>query len=56
VTGYITAIFSAASIGWDREFGLLREMLVARVSGSAIVIGKCLGGATVSIFHGIVIL
>lgn len=51
-----TAIFSAASIVWDREFGFLREMLVAPVSRSAIVIGKCLGGATVSTFQGIVIL
>jgi ABC-2 type transport system permease protein len=41
---------------WDRGFGFLREMLVAAVSGSAIVIGKCLGGATVSTFQGIVIL
>ena len=51
-----TAIFSAASIAWNREFGFLREMLVAPVSRSAIVIGKCLGGATVSTFQGIVIL
>src|SRR5580693_1800722 len=51
-----TAIFSAASIVWDREFGFLREMLVAPVSRSAIVIGKCLGGATVATFQGIVIL
>src|SRR5215472_11032729 len=39
-----TSLFSAASIVWDREFGFLREMLVAPVSRSAIVIGKCLGG------------
>src|SRR3984957_9983413 len=51
-----TAIFSAASIVWDREFGFLREMLVAPVSRSAIVIGKCLGAATVATFQGIVIL
>jgi ABC-2 type transport system permease protein len=51
-----TAMFSAASIVWDREFGFLREMLVAPVSRSAIVIGKCLGGATVATFQGIVIL
>src|SRR5215813_2447437 len=51
-----TAIFSAASIAWDREFGFLREMLVAPVSRGAIVIGKCLGGATVATFQGIVIL
>jgi ABC-2 type transport system permease protein len=51
-----TAMFSAASIVWDREFGFLREMLVAPVSRSAIVIGKCLGGATVATFQGIIIL
>jgi ABC-2 type transport system permease protein len=51
-----TAIFSAASIVWDREFGFLREMLVAPVSRGAIVLGKCLGGATVATFQGIVFL
>jgi ABC-2 type transport system permease protein len=51
-----TAIFSAASIVWDREFGFLREMLVAPVSRAALVIGKCLGGATIATFQGIVIL
>src|SRR3954454_18688939 len=39
-----TAMFSAASIVWDREFGFLREMMVAPVRRSSIVIGKCLGG------------
>jgi ABC-2 type transport system permease protein len=51
-----TAIFSAASIVWDREFGFLREMLVAPVSRASIVIGKCLGGATIATMQGIVIL
>ena len=51
-----TAIFSAASIVWDREFGFLREMLVAPVSRAAIVIGKCLGGATIATFQGIIML
>ena len=51
-----TAIFSAASIVWDREFGFLREMLVAPVSRSAIDIGKCLGGATIATFQGIIML
>jgi ABC-2 type transport system permease protein len=51
-----TAIFSAASVVWDREFGFLREMLVAPVRRWAIVIGKCLGGATVATFQGIVFL
>jgi len=51
-----TAMFSAASIVWDREFGFLREMLVAPVSRSAIVIGKCLGGATVAGFQGAILI
>jgi ABC-2 type transport system permease protein len=51
-----TAMFSAASIVWDREFGFLREMMVAPVRRSSIVIGKCLGGATVACFQGIIVL
>jgi ABC-2 type transport system permease protein len=51
-----TAMFSASSIVWDREFGFLREMLVAPVRRSSIVIGKCLGGATVAAFQGLVVI
>src|SRR5436305_2589653 len=51
-----TAMFSAASIVWDREFGFLREMMVAPVRRSSIVIGKCLGGATVAGFQGVVVI
>jgi ABC-2 type transport system permease protein len=51
-----TAIFSAASVVWDREFGFLREMLVAPVRRWAIVVGKCLGGATVATFQGVIFL
>ncbi len=51
-----TAIFSAASVVWDREFGFLREMLVAPVRRWTIVVGKCLGGATVATFQGIIFL
>ena len=51
-----TAIFSAASIVWDREFGFLREMLVAPVSRSAIVVGKILGGATIATLQGVIML
>jgi ABC-2 type transport system permease protein len=50
-----TAMFSAASIVWDREFGFLREMLVAPVRRSSIVIGKCLGGAIVASFQGLLV-
>jgi ABC-2 type transport system permease protein len=51
-----TAMFSAASIVWDREFGFLREMMVAPIRRSSIVIGKCLGGATVASFQGVVVI
>jgi len=51
-----TSIFSAGSIVWDREFGFLREMLVAPISRASIVIGKCLGGAVIATFQGIIFL
>ncbi len=51
-----TAMFSAVSIVWDREFGFLREMLVAPVRRSSIMLGKCLGGATVATFQGLIVL
>jgi ABC-2 type transport system permease protein len=51
-----TAIFSAASVVWDREFGFLREMLVAPVRRGSIVLGKCLGGATVAGFQGLLVI
>ena len=51
-----TAIFSAVSIVWDREFGFLREMLVAPVSRAALVVGKALGGTTVATLQGTIML
>jgi ABC-2 type transport system permease protein len=51
-----TAMISAASLVWDREFGFLREMMVAPVRRSALVIGKCLGGATVAAFQGVIVI
>jgi ABC-2 type transport system permease protein len=51
-----TAMFSAASLVWDREFGFLREMMVAPVRRSSLVLGKCLGGATVAGFEGVIVL
>jgi ABC-2 type transport system permease protein len=56
MTVIMTAMFSAGSIVWDREFGFLREMLVAPVSRGAIVVGKCLGGAVVATAQGVIIL
>ncbi len=51
-----TAIFSAVSIVWDREFGFLREMLVAPVSRVSLVVGKAAGGATVATVQGTIML
>ncbi len=49
-----TAMFSAASLVWDREFGFLREMMVAPVRRSSLVLGKVLGGATVAASQGVI--
>ncbi|MFO0751336.1 MAG: ABC transporter permease [Myxococcota bacterium] len=51
-----TCFFSAGSMVWDREFGFMREMLVAPVRRSAIILGKCLGGATTGVFQGVLVL
>ena len=51
-----SAIFSAASLVWDRELGFLREMTVAPVRRSSIVVGKCLGGATIAASQGVIVL
>ena len=51
-----TAAFSGISMVWDREFGFLREMLVAPVSTTAILTGKCVGGATVATLQSLVLL
>jgi ABC-2 type transport system permease protein len=51
-----TSIFGAISIVWDREFGFLREMLVAPVSRASILLGKTAGGATVATIQGVVML
>jgi len=51
-----TAMFSAASLVWDREFGFLREMMVAPVARASLVLGKCLGGATVAAFQGVIVI
>ena len=51
-----SAIFSAISIMWDREFGFLKEVMVAPVSRTAVALGKVAGGATVAMFQGVVAL
>jgi len=50
-----TAIFSGVEIIWDRQFGFLKETLVAPVSRLNIMIGRTLGGATVAMIQGIIV-
>jgi ABC-2 type transport system permease protein len=49
-----TSIFSALSIIWDREFGFLKEVLVAPVPRWAVAMGKAFGGATVAMVQAII--
>lgn len=56
MTSIFTSIQSAISIIWDREFGFLKEVLVAPVPRTSIVIGKGLAGTTLSLIQGCIIL
>ena len=49
-----TSIFSALSIIWDREFGFLKEVLVAPVPRWAVAMGKALGGATIAMVQAVI--
>jgi len=56
MTILFTSAFSAISVIWDREVGFLREVLVAPVSRWAVTLGKVLGGATVALMQGCLML
>jgi ABC-2 type transport system permease protein len=51
-----TSVQSAVSTIWDREFGFLREVLVSPMPRWAVLLGKILGGTTVAMFHGALVL
>jgi ABC-2 type transport system permease protein len=51
-----TSMFSAVSIIWDREFGFLKEVLVAPVPRWAVAVGKILGGATVAMLQSVILI
>src|SRR5487761_2642672 len=51
-----TAIFNGMQVIWDRQFGFLKETMVAPVSRLSIMFGRTLGGATVSTAQGILVL
>lgn len=56
MTAIFTSIQSAISIIWDREFGFLKEILVAPVPRTSIAIGKGLAGTTLSLIQGSIVL
>jgi ABC-2 type transport system permease protein len=56
MTVMTTAVFSGIEIIWDRQFGFLKETLVAPVSRLQIMIGRTLGGATVALIQGLIVL
>jgi len=51
-----TAVFSGVEVIWDRQFGFLKETLVAPVSRLEIMLGRTLGGATVATIQGLIVL
>ena len=56
MTLLFTSMRSGISIIWDREFGFLKEILVAPISRTSIVLGKAMGGATNAMIQGIILL
>jgi len=50
-----TATFSGIEVLWDRQFGFLKEILVAPVSRLHIMIGKTLGSATIAVIQGVIV-
>ncbi len=56
MTILFASIFSSISIVWDREFGFMKEMLVAPISRLSIVIGKAVSGTAISVAQAVIIL
>lgn len=55
MTVLFSSIFSGLGLLWDRQFGFLKETLVAPVSRTTIMLGKTLGGATVAMLQGLLV-
>jgi len=56
MTVLMSSVFSGLSVVWDREFGFLKEVLVAPLSRSGIVLGKAMGSAVISVGQGFIML
>jgi ABC-2 type transport system permease protein len=55
MTVLFSSVFSGLGLLWDRQFGFLKETLVAPVSRLQIMIGRTLGGATVAVLQGLLV-
>ncbi len=55
MTILFSSVFSGIELIWDRQFGFLKETLVAPVPRLAIMIGRTLGGATVAVLQGLIV-
>ena len=56
MTVLMNSFMSGVSVVWDREFGFLKEVLVAPINRASVAVGKTLGAATVAIIQGMIIL
>jgi ABC-2 type transport system permease protein len=56
MTVLFTSMFSAISIIWDREFGFLKEMMVAPIPRGSIAVGKVFGGGTTALMQGFILM
>lgn len=56
MTALTTALQAGVSVVWDREYGFLREILVAPLGRSGVVLGKALGAAAVTVLQSLLLL
>jgi len=56
MTIIFTSIFNGMAVIWDRQFGFLKETFVAPISRTEIMVGKTLGGATIAMIQGLIVL
>ena len=56
MTMLFSSMFAGISVLWDREFGFLKEIMVAPVSRISLVLGRIAGGSTTSLIQGVLIL
>lgn len=55
MTVLFSSIFNGIELIWDRQFGFLKETLVAPVPRATIMVGRTLGGATTSVIQGLIV-